>query len=301
MARSRFARAQTRLAARVLIHSLPAFALLAARPLWAQTTPVFEAGPAADAPAASAGAPLLEESFDFDLDAAQAPTPSLQVPPSSFAIAAEPDASGAKALKWNYTLGQEQPRLIWSRTALLDLSSARSVSLNIKSAQPTAVEIWFETDTLAAGAESVAARYSTTVWSSGKAWQTVNLDRARFGGREIKGGVLQKDPMPSALWEGGWSHIARWGVSDASNFWRLFAGQVRENGPRTLWLDELKISTVPSTNAVVPPPQAPRPAAPVQQQDDEEEEDAGAGGNNQRPEFPQGGREGAGQYGGVGQ
>lgn len=275
---ARFLAARVFIAARALAFALPTLALLGARPLWAQTAPVFEAPPATGA-STSGGASLLENAFDFDPEAVDAPRPSLQTPPSSFSVAQDAAASGARALSWKYTLSRDEARLSWSRVAPLDLSSARSIGLKIKSGQPTAVEIWFETDAQGEGADSFAARYSTTVWSTGDSWQQVSLDRARLIGHEIKGGVLQKEPIPSGLWDAGWSHIARWGVADSSNFWRLFAGQGRATGLRTLWLDDLRISTAASPNSVTPPPAPPRPVPqPLPDNGEQGDEDGAAGG-----------------------
>ncbi len=283
MTRSRFLDAPVHFAARTLVlRSLPAVLLASlgvqGGALRAQTAPVLEA----PAGASTSSLTLLEDGFDVAPEAANAPQPSPGTPrtPSSAAIVPDAGASGARALAWKYVLGRDEPRLSWAR-AELDLSTANSVELKVKSDAPAAIEVWFETQPQGTGAAQLSARYSTTVWSAGGSWQQLSLDRARFAGREIKGGVLPQEPIPSALWEAGWSHIARWGVADATNAWRLFAGQTRESGPRTLWLDDLKISTAPSLNPAAPAPAAPRPQpAPNEGQQPDGAEPNGGEANN---------------------
>ncbi len=301
MNRSRFLRPPVRLASRALLHFLPV--LLApwsvgdARPLWAQTAPVIGA-PGIASTAGSGGQTLLEDGFDVAPDATDAPQPSAQVPPSSASIVPDAGASGARALSWKYTLGRDEPRLSWARPAL-DLSTANSIGLKIKTDVPGAIEIWFETQAQGAGAQALSTRYSTTVWSAGGAWQELSVDRARFAGHEVKGGALSPEPLPSALWDAGWSRIARWGVADATNVWRLFAGQTRDSGQRTLWLDDLKVSTAPSPNPVVPAPVAPKPQpAPQVAEPNNGDPNAGNGGEANfnaemaSPDVPLGARQG---------
>jgi hypothetical protein len=258
--------------------ALPATLLvLLPRPASAQTAPVFENRPAA--PSASTAAALIENSFDTALEAAGTPASSLATAASSVEIGEEAGASAARALKWKYLLGSVEPRLSWKMAAPLDLSGARSVALKVKSDTPGAVEIWFETGAGGEGADATVLRYSATVWSAGVGWQAVDVDRARFSLREVKGGALGATLSGAALWESSWARIEKWGVADASNFWRAFTGQPRLAGPRTLWIDDLRVSAAPSSNPAKLAPAAPAPPQPNASQNDENEDEEADGGD----------------------
>jgi len=249
-----------------------------AAPSHAQTAPVFEA-PVASTPTAS-GALLLRDALDSGPNAeADFKTSSAS---GRVAWSQEAGASNERALRFDYTLSpaDDAPWASLPVSAPL-LSGARGVRVKLKTSVPSAVSIWFETD----GAPAEVLRYTATVWSSGGAWQSFDIDAARFR--------LEPADDKIATWNAGWARITRWGVQDSTNVWSARAGQTRASGARSLWADDLEISTRPASNAVQPAPVAaprPLPLPPPQQPNNDggEGEDNNPEGAARPQRMPQG-------------
>lgn len=236
----------------------------------AQTAPVL---PGADNDTAASGTVakiLLSDEQETDTEGIETSSPT-----DAVSIVRDGEVrQGAGALRWNYMLdGDNLPQI--SLEAGTALSAARSVRFWLKTAQPAAIAMWFET-ARETGVDTVPKRFMAHFWSRGGDWQAIELARDRFvpqtpvAQNAAKAADSTADPTEE---NSDWNRIARYGLMDVSNFWLKRAGQARIKGARSLSLDSVQVSTEPAANtpladAVLPASQAetvpatPAPVAP---------------------------------------
>lgn len=216
----------------------------------AQTAPVI---PGANAEAAASGATaqiLLNDELETDTKGIETSSPT-----HTLAIVGEKEAhEGLGALRWNYVLdGDNMPQIGLEGGA--GLAAAGSVRFWLKTAQPAAIAMWFET-AREAGVDTPPQRLVAHFWSRGGDWQAIELSRDRFvlqtPAAATKDAADNADTAPDPDRE--WSRIARYGVMDVTNFWLKRAGQPRLDGARSLWLDSVQVSTAPAANAPIAAP-----------------------------------------------
>jgi hypothetical protein len=219
----------------------------------AQTAPVFEAPTATGSGPTAASALLLRD--ELNGTGAEAAGPTTSAPAASATFTEEAGASANRALRFDYTLSATNDAPEVSLPTGGPLAKARAVRLKLKTSAPAAVAIWFET--AAGDGNAKPLRYSTTVWSRGGGWLPLELDAARFH--------LTPADDKIATWNSGWGSVTRWGVQDATNTWSTRVGQGRSSGARSLWIDDIEVSTrTPSNSLQTASASAPAPLpAPV--------------------------------------
>ncbi|MDF2440088.1 MAG: hypothetical protein JWN98_1072 [Abditibacteriota bacterium] len=262
-------------------HSLAALALgIAAAGVQAQTAPTL---PGANTGTAASGATtqvLLNEELEANTQGIEASPPT-----ATFSIVGDKEArEGLGALRWNYVLEDDNKPQIGLEGGT-GLDAAGSVRFWLKTSQPSAIAVWFET-AREAGVETPPQRLVAHVWSRGGDWQAIEIARERFVLENPAATDAKATPAQNAAGQGAagqgaaaevssdteraWSRITRYGVMDVTNVWLQRAGQSRLKATRSLWLDSILVSTTLAANAPVAPP-VPVATAPQAAPEEDEE------------------------------